>query len=51
MRLAHLIALSLLIVIPIGCDRSDAPGQTTAKGEEGVQEIDWDALIPADWRP
>jgi hypothetical protein len=51
MRLASLIALSLLTLVLIGCDRPGVPGQTTTTSEEGVEEIDWDALIPADWRP
>lgn len=51
MRLASLIALSLLTLVLLGCDRPGVQGPTTTMSEDGVEEIDWDALIPADWRP
>lgn len=51
MRLAPLLVLSLLGLIILGCDQGEVQNGTARSAEEGVQEIDWDALIPADWQP
>jgi hypothetical protein len=52
MRLATLLALALLGLVLIGCDRGKVEGQSAfGVAQEGLQEIDWDALIPADWQP
>jgi hypothetical protein len=48
MRLVFIPAL-LLFTGLLGCDRGPAPPDPSAAGP--VQEIDWDALIPAEWQP
>lgn len=51
MRLPILILLALVALVPLGCERGKPGGETDTRGGDGVQEIDWDALIPADWQP
>lgn len=51
MRLATLSALCLLGLLLIGCDQRKVEGQSAGPPQDGAQEIDWDALIPADWQP
>ena len=51
MRLAGLFVLSLLVLVLTGCDRGKVEGETAAMAQEQVEQIDWDALIPADWQP
>lgn len=46
-----LFACCLLGLSLIGCDRGKVGGEAGGPAPEGVQELDWDALIPADWQP
>ncbi len=49
--------MPLLLALLAGCDtgKETEPGKSAAiqasAPVSGVQELDWDALIPADWRP
>ncbi len=52
MRFVSSLAIALLGLVLIGCDHGKVEGEgTVGVAQEGIQEIDWDALIPADWQP
>jgi hypothetical protein len=51
MRLATLLLLSFLSLVLTGCDRGKDEDKADALAEDGVEELDWDSLIPANWRP
>jgi uncharacterized protein len=51
MRPAILFACCLLGLALTGCDQGKVGGEPGGPAREGVQELDWDDLIPADWQP
>lgn len=54
MRLPILTLLTCIALMPLGCDQAGPKGPVEVAEvpmDDGVEEIDWDALMPAHWHP